>query len=82
MIAAPLFKRLSLGAVLGYLTGGVAIGSFGLRMFTHPESILQVAELGRAALGNGFGAGPARAVMGTSPRARRSIPGDSGCEEA
>lgn len=46
VIAAPLFKRLGLGAVLGYLAGGVAIGPFGLGVFTHPESILQVAELG------------------------------------
>lgn len=46
VVAAPLFKRLGLGAVLGYLAGGVAIGPFGLRVFTHPESILQVAELG------------------------------------
>jgi len=46
VIAAPLFKRLGLGAVLGYLAGGIAIGPFGLRAFTHPESILQVAELG------------------------------------
>ena len=46
VIAAPLFKRLGLGAVLGYLAGGVAIGPFGLRVFTHPESILQIAELG------------------------------------
>ena len=46
VIAAPLFKRLGLGSVLGYLAGGIAIGPFGLRVFTHPESILQVAELG------------------------------------
>jgi len=46
VIAAPLFKRLGLGSVLGYLAGGIAIGPFGLRAFTHPESILQVAELG------------------------------------
>lgn len=46
VIAAPLFKRLGLGAVLGYLAGGVAIGPFGLGVFTHPESMLQVAELG------------------------------------
>lgn len=45
VVAAPLFKRLGLGAVLGYLAGGIAIGPFGLRVFTHPESILQVAEL-------------------------------------
>jgi glutathione-regulated potassium-efflux system protein KefB len=46
VIGAPLFKRLGLGAVLGYLAGGLAIGPFGLRVFTHPESILQVAEFG------------------------------------
>ena len=46
VIAAPLFKRLGLGSVLGYLAGGIVIGPFGLRAFTHPESILEVAELG------------------------------------
>jgi glutathione-regulated potassium-efflux system protein KefB len=46
VIAAPLFKRLGLGSVLGYLAGGIAIGPFGLRVFTQPASILQVAELG------------------------------------
>lgn len=46
VIAAPLFKRLGFGSVLGYLAGGIAIGPFGLRMFTEPASILQVAELG------------------------------------
>ena len=46
VVAAPLFKRLGLGSVLGYLAGGVAIGPFGLRVFTDPASILQVAELG------------------------------------
>ena len=43
---APLFKRLGLGSVLGYLAAGIAIGPFGLRVFTDPASILQVAELG------------------------------------
>ena len=46
VIAAPLFKRIGLGAVLGYLAGGVAIGPFGLKVFNDPASILQVAELG------------------------------------
>ena len=46
VIAAPLFKRLGLGSVLGYLAGGIVIGPFGLRVFTDPASILQVAELG------------------------------------
>jgi glutathione-regulated potassium-efflux system protein KefB len=46
VIAAPLFKRLGLGSVLGYLAGGLAIGPFGMRVFTDPAAILQVAELG------------------------------------
>ncbi|HEY1140833.1 MAG TPA: monovalent cation:proton antiporter-2 (CPA2) family protein [Lysobacter sp.] len=46
VIAAPLFKRLGLGAVLGYLAGGLAIGPFGLRVFTDSQSILHIAELG------------------------------------
>jgi len=46
VIAVPLFKRLGLGSVLGYLTAGIIIGPFGLRIFSEPETILHVAELG------------------------------------
>jgi glutathione-regulated potassium-efflux system protein KefB len=46
IVAVTLFKRLGLGSVLGYLAAGLAIGPFGLGLFTHPESILHVAELG------------------------------------
>lgn len=46
VVAVPIFKRLGLGAVVGYLVAGVAIGPFGLRVFTDPVSILNVAELG------------------------------------
>lgn len=46
VVAAPLFKRLGLSAVLGYLAGGVLIGPDGLRIFAEPASILQIAELG------------------------------------
>jgi len=46
VIAAPLFKRLRLGSVLGYLAAGLAIGPFGLAVFSDPMSILHVAELG------------------------------------
>ncbi|MCC6948026.1 MAG: cation:proton antiporter [Bradyrhizobiaceae bacterium] len=46
VLAVPLFKRAGLGSVLGYLAAGIAIGPFGLRLFTEPSTILHVAELG------------------------------------
>jgi glutathione-regulated potassium-efflux system protein KefB len=46
VIAAPLFRRLGFGSVLGYLAAGIAVGPFGLRVLSDPASILQVAELG------------------------------------
>ncbi|MGV7032024.1 monovalent cation:proton antiporter-2 (CPA2) family protein [Methylobacterium symbioticum] len=46
VIAVPIFKRLGLGSVLGYLLAGLAIGPFGLGLFTDAHAILHVAELG------------------------------------
>lgn len=46
VVAAPLFRRLGLGSVLGYLAAGLAIGPYGLGLFRDPENILHVAELG------------------------------------
>jgi glutathione-regulated potassium-efflux system protein KefB len=46
VIAVPLFKRAGLGSVLGYLAAGLVIGPFGLKLFTSPQAILHVAELG------------------------------------
>ncbi|MER2265227.1 monovalent cation:proton antiporter-2 (CPA2) family protein [Methylobacterium oxalidis] len=46
VVAVPLFKRLGLGSVLGYLVAGLAIGPFGLGLFTDAHAILHVAELG------------------------------------
>ncbi|MFE1599762.1 monovalent cation:proton antiporter-2 (CPA2) family protein [Methylobacterium sp. ID0610] len=46
VVAVPLFKRLGLGSVLGYLSAGLAIGPFGLGLFTDAHAILHVAELG------------------------------------
>lgn len=45
VVAAPLFKRIGLGTVLGYLAAGVMIGPIS-RMITEGEEILRVAELG------------------------------------
>jgi glutathione-regulated potassium-efflux system protein KefB len=46
VIAVPLFRRLGLGSVLGYLAAGLAIGPFGLRLVSDPEAVLHAAELG------------------------------------
>lgn len=46
VVAVPLFRRVGLGSVLGYLAAGVAVGPFGLAFFLDPQTILHVAELG------------------------------------
>ena len=46
VVVVPLFRRLGLGSVLGYLAAGLAIGPFGLGWFSDPQAILHVAELG------------------------------------
>jgi len=46
VVAVPLFRRLQLGSVLGYLAAGLAIGPFGVGLFHEPETILHVAEFG------------------------------------
>jgi CPA2 family monovalent cation:H+ antiporter-2 len=45
VVAAPLFKRLGLGTVLGYLAAGIVIGPVS-RLISGGEQILSVAELG------------------------------------
>lgn len=45
VVAAPLFKRIGLGTVLGYLAAGIAIGPVA-RIITDGEEILHFAELG------------------------------------
>ncbi len=46
VVAVPIFKRVGLGSVLGYLAAGLVIGPFGLGLFSDPMAILHVAELG------------------------------------
>ncbi len=45
VVSAPLFKRIGLGTILGYLAAGVAIGP-AARLITDGQQILHVAELG------------------------------------
>ncbi|WP_422647894.1 glutathione-regulated potassium-efflux system protein KefC [Cupriavidus sp. H18C1] len=46
VVAVPLARRFGLGAVLGYLLAGAAIGPWALRVVTDVESILSFSEFG------------------------------------
>jgi glutathione-regulated potassium-efflux system protein KefB len=46
VVAVPIFRKLGLGSVLGYLAAGLAIGPFGLAIIGEPQTILHVAEFG------------------------------------
>jgi glutathione-regulated potassium-efflux system protein KefB len=46
VLAVPLFKRMGLSAVLGYLFAGVLIGPFGLRVVSDPQAVLHFSEFG------------------------------------
>lgn len=46
VVAVPIFKRIGLGSVLGYLIAGLIIGPFGFAFFHDSASILHIAELG------------------------------------
>jgi len=46
VVAVPLARRFGLGAVLGYLLAGVAIGPWALRLVTNVEAILHFSEFG------------------------------------
>jgi monovalent cation:proton antiporter-2 (CPA2) family protein len=45
-IAVPIFQRLGLGSVLGYLIAGIVIGPWGLRLIDNPQTVLHFAEFG------------------------------------
>jgi glutathione-regulated potassium-efflux system protein KefB len=45
-VAVPLFRRLGLGSVLGYLAAGVLLGPSGFDVVTDPSAVLHLAELG------------------------------------
>jgi glutathione-regulated potassium-efflux system protein KefB len=46
VVAVPLFKRLGLGSVLGYLAAGMVIGPWGIRAISDVDNILHFAEFG------------------------------------
>jgi len=46
VIIVPLFRRMQLGAVLGYLAAGAIIGPWGIGLIGDAEATLNIAELG------------------------------------
>ena len=46
IVAVPVFKRLGLGSVLGYLAAGAAVGPWGLGFIDEVEEIRHIAEFG------------------------------------
>ncbi|MEY4753082.1 MAG: hypothetical protein RJA44_757 [Pseudomonadota bacterium] len=46
VVAVPLARALGLGAIIGYLGAGIAIGPWGLKLITAPDTTLHVAEFG------------------------------------
>jgi glutathione-regulated potassium-efflux system protein KefB len=46
VIAVPLFRKLGLGAVIGYLAAGVVLGPQGMELVRDPASILGASEFG------------------------------------
>lgn len=46
VVAATIFSRLGMGAILGYLMGGVLIGPWGLELITNPAQIAHLGEFG------------------------------------
>ncbi|MBL8603478.1 MAG: glutathione-regulated potassium-efflux system protein KefC [Myxococcales bacterium] len=46
VVAVPIFARLGLGSVLGYLAAGCLIGPYGLKLVEDVETILHFAEFG------------------------------------
>lgn len=46
VLCVPLFRRLGLGSILGYLTAGAIIGPWGTKLIGHVEDVLHFSELG------------------------------------
>ena len=46
VLLVPLFAKLKLGAVLGYLVAGVVIGPWGFKLISDPQAVEKVSEFG------------------------------------
>ncbi|MEH6551253.1 MAG: monovalent cation:proton antiporter-2 (CPA2) family protein [Pseudomonadales bacterium] len=46
VVAVPIFKRLKLGAIMGYLVAGALIGPSAMNLVNDPNTIMHVAEIG------------------------------------
>jgi monovalent cation:proton antiporter-2 (CPA2) family protein len=46
LIIVPVFNRMGLGSVLGYLLAGVLVGPHGFRLFTNVDKTMHLAEFG------------------------------------
>jgi glutathione-regulated potassium-efflux system ancillary protein KefC/glutathione-regulated potassium-efflux system protein KefB len=46
VVAIPLFRKLRLSSILGYLAAGVAIGPWGLRVVYDTQGVMHIAEFG------------------------------------
>ncbi|MEO5774615.1 MAG: monovalent cation:proton antiporter-2 (CPA2) family protein [Sphingomicrobium sp.] len=50
LLFVTIFRKIGLGATLGYIVGGAIIGPYALNLVGEPESIMRVAEIGIAFL--------------------------------
>lgn len=46
VLALPLFRKIGLGSVLGYLAAGIALGPYALKVIDDGEGVLHIAEFG------------------------------------
>ena len=46
VLAVPLARLAGLGAIIGYLGAGIAIGPWGLKLVTEPQTMLHFSEFG------------------------------------
>lgn len=50
LIFVTIFRKLGLGATLGYIVGGAAIGPYALGLIADPDAVMRVSEIGIAFL--------------------------------